>query len=148
MFKIVMWCINHTKLAKTNLPQKVNKTREIFQCCIYWPLLWAICERGREERWNGQRDISSVMPRLQKKTRETTKVTMGDRVGTGRLTFAIALDVINYFPTSAKTSTLTQSLLWGGMEKKYRKHRGIFLFIKYWLLIWAIWMKFVYETNI
>ena len=55
-----------------------------------------------------------------KQTRETTKVTMGDRVGTGRLTFAIALDVINYFPTSAKTSTLTHSLLWDGMEKKYR----------------------------
>ena len=84
-----------------------------------------------------------------KKTRETTnKLTMGDRAGTGRLTFAIALDVINYFPTSAKTSTLTQSLLWGGMEKKYRKHRGIFLFIKYWLLIWAIWMKFVFLKQI
>ena len=66
-----------------------------------------------------------------KQTRETTKVTMGDRVGTGRLTFAIALDVINYFLTSGKTSTLTHSLLWDGMEKKYRKHRGIFLFIKY-----------------
>ena len=66
-----------------------------------------------------------------KKTRETTKVTMGDRVGTGRLTFAIALDVINYFPNKWKNFHLdTQSALgWDG--KEISQYRGIFLFIKY-----------------